>query len=239
MHTSAIIDETSPRTTVRFGGATRSTNLDLLLSTLIALGLPFAAAWLYEITGGATTSLVLYYGVCGVLIVCWRKGALDYRWPDHWPWALFLPSLLVPLAIAAINWGALPRSTATPLGFALTLLVWAPLNAALEHLSWLYVLDAWRNRWATGWRRWLGLGIGIVLLLALVGLIHVVFWLRFLPTAAPTAWSWLTIPLNFALTATYVLLYYRSRSLWPTFFVHLLADLQLVLLAYYAIGPYL
>jgi membrane protease YdiL (CAAX protease family) len=99
------------------------------------------------------------------------------------------------------------------------------------------VLDGWRNRWPGGpWRR-LGLAVGIGLLLALVGLIHVLFWSRFLPAARPTRWSWLSIPLNFLLTAAYVLLYYRSRSMWPVFWVHLLADLQLVLLAHYSIVP--
>lgn len=77
------------------------------------------------------------------------------------------------------------------LGFVLTILIWVPLNAAMEQLSWFYVLDAWRNRWQSGVPRWLGLIVGIVLLVILVTLIH------------------------------------------------LLADLQLVLLAHYAIGPYL
>ena len=222
-----------------FGGDVRTTNLDLALSTLIALGLPFAAAWLLDLTGGATAGLLLYYVVCCVAVVHWRKGTLDYRWPARWPWGVFLISLLVPAAITAINWQSLPRYGAPPGGILLTLLIWAPLNAALEQLSWLYVLDAWRNRWPRGARRWVGLIVGVVLLLVLVGMIHVVFWIRFLPEGQGGPWSWTTVPLNTLLTASYVALYYRSRSMWPTFVIHLLVDLQLVALANYSIVPYL
>jgi hypothetical protein len=34
-------------------------------------------------------------------------------------------------------------------------------------------------------------------------------------------------------------IYYRSGSMFPTWIIHLLADLQLVLLAHYSILPYL
>ena len=92
-----------------FGGDFSSTNLDLLLASAIALGLPFAAAGLLTLTGGAAASLVLYYGVCCVFVVRWRKGTLDYRWPHAWPWCWFVACLLVPLAITAVSWGAYPQ----------------------------------------------------------------------------------------------------------------------------------
>ncbi len=221
------------------GSNFRSTNLDLVLATLIALGLPFVCQWLYEHTGGALASLLLYYGVCCVAVVWWRKGTLDYRWPQHWPWLLFILSLFIPLAIAALNYGSLTDYHASLPGFVLTILIWVPLNAAMEQLSWFYVLDAWRNRWQSGIPRWLGLIVGIVLLVTLVTFIHLLFWVRFLPISKPTPYSWVGIPLNLLLTASYAALYYRSGSMFPTFFVHLLADLQLVLLAHYAIWPYL
>lgn len=220
-----------------FGGNRPTANLDLAVATLVAFGLPLAAAWLFERTGGALASLALYYLVCGVALVRWRKGTLDYRWPAHWPWAIFLPSLLLPLASAAINLGALPDTGGNPLGVAATLLGWATLNGAAEQLSWFYVLNAWRNRWPTGWRRTLGLAVGVALLLVLVGLIHFLFWARFLPLAEATPLSRFAIPLNVVLTAAYAALYYRSQSLWPVFVVHTLVDAQLVLIARYSILP--
>ncbi len=221
----------------RFGGDFDSTNLDLLLAVVIALGLPFAAAQLFTLTGGAATSLILYYGVCSLLVVRWRKGTLDYRWPRPWPWKWFLLCLPVPLALAVTNWGTPPAGNASTAGFLITLIGWSLLNGALEHLSWFYVLDAWRNRWRAGTLRWVGLTVGVLLLLAFVALIHALFWLLFLPTAKPSAWSWAAVPLNMLLLGTYTLLYYRSRSMWPVFVVHALADIQLVALAYYSILP--
>lgn len=213
------------------------TNLDLVLATTIALGLPFATAWLLDVTGGALLGLVLYYVVCCVGVVWWRKGTLDYRWPERWPWRLFTASLLIPLAITWQNWNALPQYNAALFGFAVTVLVWSPLNGAMEQLVWQYVLDAWRNRWPSGAMRWFGTAIGVVLLVTLVGLIHALFWGQFLPIADSTPVPGLSIVLNLLLTASYVALYYRSRSMWPTFVIHLLVDLQFVILARYSILP--
>jgi hypothetical protein len=113
-----------------FGGDFRATNLDLLLASLIALGLPLATSWLYTATGGATASLILYYVVCCVVIVLWRKRTLDYQWPARWPWLLFGLSLLLPLANAALNWGTLPNAHAPLWGLLVTaLLVTALLDA--------------------------------------------------------------------------------------------------------------
>lgn len=214
----------------------RSTNLDLALATLIALGIPFAAEQLLTITGGAALSLLLYYGVCCIGIVLWRKGTLDYRRPLRWPWLLFGLGLLVDAGITFLNYGTLPNVRAPLPGFLLTLLLWVPLNSALEQLSWVYVLDSWRNRWSGGTAHILGLVVGLVLLLALIGMIHVLFWIHFLPTAN-TPFATVSLILTLLLTVTQVGLYYRSGSMWPTWIVHFFSDLQLVLLAHYSILP--
>jgi hypothetical protein len=216
----------------------RPGNADLALAAVVALGLPPAAAWLLHATGGAAAGLVLYYVVCCLWLVRWRRGDLGYRWPAGWPWGLFLPALAIPLASAALNRGALPDAGGASLGVAVTLLLWAPANAALEQLSWFYVFDAWRLRWSAGLARWVGLAVGLALTLALVGLIHAVFWARFLPVAEGGAGSpLLGIGLNVLLLAAYLGLWLRSRSVWPVFVLHLAVDAQLVLLARYSILP--
>jgi hypothetical protein len=222
-----------------FGGDFHGTNLDLLVASLIALGLPFATSWLYTATGGATASLILYYVVCCVIVVLWRKRTLDYHRPARWPWLLIGLSLLLPLANAALNWGMLPKAHAPLWGLLVTALVWAPMNAALEQLSWFYVFDAWRNRWRAGNLRWVGLAVGALLLVTLVALIHIFFWSRFLPVATNAPLGFLTPILNLVLTVAYGALYYRSRSMWPVFIIHYLVDLQLVLIGHYSIVPYL
>src|SRR6266498_1663710 len=64
MASQPLKERAGARAAAAFGGDVRTTNLDLLLATTIALGLPFACAWLWERTGGATASLALYYLVC-------------------------------------------------------------------------------------------------------------------------------------------------------------------------------
>jgi membrane protease YdiL (CAAX protease family) len=222
--------------TAEFGGDRQTTKLDLVLSFVTAFGLPFACAWLFNLTDRAWPGLLLYYlGAC-ILLVWWRKGTLDYRKPERWPWLWFVIGLVLTAIISYSNWGAYPNYGASPTGLWLTLLLWAPLNGALEQLSWQYVLDAWRNRWSAGWPRGLGLFVGIILILALVSLIHILFWSLFLP-AKQGDMAWLTPVLNTVLTLVYVMLYLRSRSMWPTFIIHTLVDLQLVALANYSIWP--
>jgi membrane protease YdiL (CAAX protease family) len=219
-----------------FGGDRQTTNLDLILSVVTAFGLPFACAWLFGASGGAWSGLLLYYlGAC-IVLVWWRKGGFDYHWPQRWPWGWFVAGLVLTAIITLSNWGAYPDYGASTLGLWLTLLVWAPLNGALEQLSWQYVLDAWRNRWPSGWQRRVGLFVGIILILALVALIHILFWSLFLPLKQSST-AWLTPVLNIFLTVVYVMLYLRSRSMWPTFIIHTLVDLQLVALANYSIWP--
>lgn len=223
-----------PRAAI-FGGETPTAVLDLALAVAVALGLPFLALGLLRLTGGALASLVVYYGLCGALLYRWRLGALDYERPARWPWGLFAGGVLLAGAITWRNWGALPDYAAPPWAVMLTAVVWGGFNAALEQYSWLYVLVAWRNRWPDGRRRRLGLAVGWLLFLTLVSVVHVVFWAEVLPVASPGPLSWLTVPLNTLLALSYVGMYFRARSFWPTFAVHFLVDLQLVLLARYSI----
>lgn len=222
-----------------FGGDVSSSNLDLVLAVLVSFGLPLGASWLYDATGGATAGLLLYYAVCCVGLVLWRKGTLDYRRPERWPWGIFLGGLAVAAAIATIGWLTNVPVNAPPLGVALTALLWAPLNGAMEQLAWFYVFDAWRNRWSGGTLRLAGIAVGTLLLLVVVSLIHILFWVKFLPGDGGGPLTAVTITLNSGLTLFYGLLYYRSRSWWPTMVLHTLVDLQLVLIPLYSILPYL
>jgi hypothetical protein len=231
----AIAAEQSSPSGAPFGGDIASTNADLWLSALVALGLPFACAGLFALTGGALAPLYLYYVIACIVIVRWRKGSLDYGRPARWPWAFFGAGLALTALITWNNWGNFPDYGATPLGLALTAIIWAPLNGFLEQLIWLYPLDAWRNRWRSGRLRWLGRIIGGGLYVILITLIHVVFWTRFLPVAGAHPFAWVSPILNTFLAVIYAALYYQARSFWPTFVIHTLVDLQLVLLANYSI----
>ncbi len=211
------------------------TGTDRLLALLVALGLPVAAAWLLAQTGGALAPLVLYFGVVSVALPLWRRGSLGYHRPVRWPWPVFLPALAIPFVQAALGleggWPGWPNG----LGPWLTVLLWAPLNGALEHLGWFFVLDAWRAGWPDRRGRVGGLLVGAVLTLVLVGGIHALFWARVLPVGDGIAA--VGIGLNTLALLAYVVLRDRSRSQWPVFVVHTAIDVQLVLVAGYSILP--
>lgn len=223
----------------------RPTALDLLLAVVLAIVIPFAAAALLTRTGGALLPLALYYGVACLVVPLWRRGALGYGRPRRWPWELFLPALLLPFALAALDWPnrVLPGTSAAAAtatsGVLLTALIWAPLNALLEQVGWFYVLDAWRLRWQTGLPRIAGTVVGILLTLAFIALIHILFWAKFLPAGSEAGGTLLLVgqALNLLLIVAYWWLWQRSGSLWPTFVIHLLVDLQLVLIPWYSILP--
>jgi hypothetical protein len=64
-----------------------------------------------------------------------------------------------------------------------------------------------------------------------VGLIHVMFWSKFLPSfESITPWSQIFLIAQFLITPGYLLLYRRTGSMWPVFAV-------LVLGAMYPIWP--
>jgi predicted Abi (CAAX) family protease len=71
-----------------------------------------------------------------------------------------------------------------------------------------------------------------------VGLIHVLFWSRFLPSfESITPWSQIFLIAQFLITPGYLLLYRRTGSMWPVFAIHIIADAVLVLGAMYSIWP--
>ena len=208
---------------------------DRWLALLVAIGLPVAAAGLLAQTGGALASLVLYYGVVSVALPLWRRGSLGYHRPVRWPWLAFLGSLLIPVAQLVLGlqagWPGWPPGA----GPWLTLLLWAPLNGALEHLGWFFVLDAWRAGWTGRRSRVVGTAIGWALLLVLVGGVHALFWASVLPIGDGVAA--VRIGLNALALLAYVILRDRSYSQWPVFVLHTAIDVQLVIVAGYAIVP--
>lgn len=216
-----------------------ATDLDLALALIATFLLP-VACWLLFDLSGALLPLILYYGIFCVAIVLWRKKSLDYVKPFSWSIKLFIGLLVLQmvgqiagyLTIIPVNdpWG----------GVLLTLLIWVPLNAAMEQLLWVYIFDAFETRWTEKRKRFLGGVVGMLLAVIFVGLIHVIFWTKFLPSfESIMPWSQLFLIAQFVITPGYLLLYRRTGSMWPVFLIHIISDAVLVLSAMYSIGPQL
>jgi hypothetical protein len=245
-----------------FGGDVSTSNLDLVLSVLVTFGLPISCRFLFELCGNkAWASLLLYYFCCTVL-VRWRRGTLDFTVPfppvNRKIVLLFLIGVLIAAGSAYKNYRTLvPRDDAF-VGVLLTVLIWVTLNSALEQLSWLYVLDAWRNRWrfdhtysfnskGRAWRsckQSFGTAIGYILFFALIGMQHTLFWVLFLPVpstnssaagAGRIASTLITIALNLGTAGIYSVIYREHKSVWLLWILHFLTDAQLVILGRYSI----
>jgi hypothetical protein len=218
----------------------RATNLDCLLALVIPFGLPVACGLLYPLTG-AIVPLVLYYGLCCIGVVKWRRGTLEYRRPKTWALPVFLTMIamqLIQQIIGLVLIQRVPRSDTV--GVFISLIVWAPLNALMEQLSWIYCYDAFAQRFTKKNQIIIGNIIGIALMLSLVGLIHVLFWAKFTPAYSTTSSYFLVFTvLQFATTSLYIVLYRKVQSMVPLALVHIISDAGLVLVPGFSILPHL
>jgi hypothetical protein len=182
--------------------------------------------------------LILYYGVFCVAIVLWRKKSLDYVRPVSWSFKLFVGLLALQLFVQTIAYLTIIPVNDPREGVLLTLLIWVPINAAMEQLLWVYIFDAFETRWTERRKRFIGGVIGMLMAVIFVGLIHVMFWSKFLPSfESITPWSQIFLIAQFLITPGYLLLYRRTGSMWPVFAIHIIADAVLVLGAMYSIWP--
>ena len=207
---------------------------------MIAFGLPVVCGFLYPLTG-ALVPLALYYGLCCIGVVKWRRGTLDYRWPKTWALPIFLPMIAMQLIQQIIGFVQVqPVSSPNPVGVVITLVVWAPLNALMEQLSWIYCFDAFASRFTEKNQRIVGNIIGLALMLSLVGLIHVLFWAKFTPAySASSSLFYVFIALQFLTTGLYAMLYRKTHSMIPLALIHIISDIGLVIVPGFSILPYL
>jgi len=218
----------------------RATNIDCFLALVITFGLPVVCGLLYSLTG-ALVPLALYYGLCCIGVVKWRRGTLEYRRPRTWAFPIFMTMIAMQLIQQIIGFVLVqPVPSPDPVGVLISLFVWAPLNALMKQLSWIYCYDAFSSRFTKKKQRIVGNIIGLVLMLSLVGLIHVLFWAKFTPAYSASSIFFLVfIILQFTTTALYIVLYRKFRSMIPLALVHIISDAGLVLVPGFSILPYL
>ena len=225
---------------VKTGVDFKSANLDMLLAAVTTIGLPFLCLKLFEMTG-ALLPILVYYLVFCVGLVKWRKGTLDYRRPVKMVSLLFIGLLLIQLVHFLVSTKIIERDKNFSLiGFFITLLIWCPVNAFMEQLLWIYIYDSFANRFDTKWLKILFSGIGLVFFWGFIGLIHVFFWAKFLMGVNTTfPYFQIFLGLQYPLTIGYLIIYRRTKSMYPIAIVHFLQDIGGVIGAGYSILPYL
>jgi hypothetical protein len=218
----------------------KSTNLDIVLAIIATVGLPILCGKLYDITG-ALLPIVIYYGVFCYALVKWRKGTLDYCWPKKLLTPLFIGLFVIQVLITySANELVIPIENASLSGFFLTLLIWAPVNAFAEQLLWIYVYDAFANRFEGKALKMVFSGLGLLFYWGMIALIHILFWTKFLMEFHNTPPYWyIFMGLQYPLTIGYLIIYRKTKSMYPIALIHLFHNFLGVLASGYSITPYL
>ncbi|MBN2229656.1 MAG: hypothetical protein JW779_08665 [Candidatus Thorarchaeota archaeon] len=224
------------------------TSLDLVLATLAALGLPIAAGFLFNTTG-ALIPLFLYYGVFCWGIVKWRRGAVGYELSKgelrkqfaSYVTPLFVVLLMLQLLLVGFEFVTyLPVSDFNLLGFIITLAIWPVLNAFSEQLIWIYTFDSYAEYFKEGTKRKVMTGIGGLMYVILISLIHLLFWIAFLPEGQSIfPFNVLFVPIQTAIAIGYIFLYRQSKSMWPLGLIHVLINITSTGLSGYSMLPFL
>lgn len=215
------------------------TNLDLGLAVAVALLLPVISSLLFAVTG-AFIPMILYYGLAWG-IVKWRRGSSGYFKPFPKQITVFfyinLVVILCSLFCAYFARNQFPGSSFT--GVLLTALIWAPINAASEQLLWIYLFEAW-DLYPKKQHPLLFRLIGLTLFTAFVGLIHTLFWAKFLVTVDSTLiFGLIFIILTTASGFLHLIVWRKSNHMILTFIPHFLLNLIPIFWTNYSILPYL
>lgn len=224
------------------------TSLDLILAVIAAILMPLVVGYLFDITG-ALIPLLIYYGLFAVLIVKWRKGSLNYEIRKgnlkaqfrRYLTPLFIFLFLLQGIVVISSWFTLVRTgIVDPIGWILTLVIWAPINALAEQLIWLYTFDSFAEYYKEGRKRSSMMVIGGLLYITLIGIIHALFWAKFLLESNYVfLFTEVFFIIQFIMPIGYIFLYRRTGSMWPIGIIHLFLNLTGILFSGYSIIPYL
>lgn len=216
----------------------RPKRLDLLLSAVIAFSLPVVAGWLYDLRG-ALIPMVLYYSLAWGLVKL-RRGVVGYGTPlpERPPKWFYANVLIILTALFFAYQSRIRVEDVNRLGVLLTALLWAPANASTEQILWLYLFDSWDlypERPKLKYRI-----AGLVFFMAFVGLIHTMFWTKFLHVADPKDFFGLAFVAMTTISGfIHIPVWRQSGNMIFTFIPHLLLNLGPLLWTGYSIVPFL
>lgn len=223
-----------------YGGDFKPERLDLVLALITALVMPLVCSFFFDLTG-ALIPLLIYYLIFCIGVVKWRKGTLDYSIPDNFWNCLFLSLLAIEGGRLVIGYFIYePLDDVRLLGFLLTLFIWAPVNAVMEQLSWLYVFDSWANYFEEGVKRYISMALGFVFYIVFIGMIHALFWGKFLfESESVFPLSQIYFATQMVIAVGYIFLYKKTKSMLQIAVIHLVVDVSAVAFTRYSIVGHL
>jgi hypothetical protein len=206
------------------------TNFNEFIGWFIALIFPFAALGLMEVTKMPIISAAIYYLVCGIYIRYKLDGKLPYLKPQFSKVKLESFLFLIGALICAYLYlvGVKPVEVITG-EMIINLFVFAIINGTFEHLVWVNIYDLAGQR-----KKYLG----VIASTIYVGLIHAMFWSKFIP--APEAEN------NFVFILSQLLIlwiplriYAKTKDLTIWSIQHILYNILAVVVGGFGISLYL
>ena len=217
---------------------------DLVLSTIIAVGFPFLAQWLYNLSG-ALLPMILYYGLAWG-IVKWRRGETGYfRKIKKKNLAYFwINTGVIVVGLVLAYFARVEVEDPDPLGVSLTALIWAPLNASSEQLLWIYIFESWdlyrKENEEDSKNTSVFRIIGLILFTVFVGTIHTFFWVKFLHTVNPAVVAGAIFVVITSISGyLHIIVWRKTKHMIFTFIPHLLLNLFPLFWTGYSMLPYL
>lgn len=220
------------------------TNLDLILSIVLALGFPFLANVLYS-QFHALLPMLLYYGLAWG-IVKWRRGSTGYtnKAKQKFPLYFVINVGVIGISLIFAYFARIVQAEPNLGGIVVTALIWAPLNAASEQLLWIYIFDSWdlylRHPSKPKNRQWAFRIVGLLLFTAFVGMIHTFFWVNFLHTVDSSNLFGVLFVIGTTISGyLHIVVWRTTNQMIYTFIPHFMLNLFPLFWTFYSIVPYL
>jgi len=128
-------------------------------------------------------------------------------------------------------------------GIILTALCWATLNASSEQLLWIYIFESWDLFQRENTNRLIKIIstiVGLLFFTVFVGLIHVMFWARFLKTVdAKGLIGTVFIILTSVSGYLHIVVWRKSSQMLYTFIPHFMLNVFPLIWTGYSMLPYL
>jgi hypothetical protein len=209
----------------------------------MAFGFPLVAGWLLGISG-AFVPMLLYYGAAWGLVI-WRRGSTGYslKGLERPPVSFYVHLGVIALILVFAYASRIRVPEPNVAGVVLTGTVWAVANASSEQLLWLYIFDSWdlfgADRFGRGGRILFRI-LGIALFSAYVGLIHTMYWARFLHTVDPGTLFGIFFVIGTSVSGyLHIIVWRQSGRMVYTFIPHFILNLAPLIWTGYSIVPYL
>lgn len=188
--------------------------------------------------------MLLYYGAAWGLSF-WRRGGSGYtlKKPNAPPFWFYINVSVIIITLIIAYAGRIETKDAALGGILFTGIVWTVANASSEQLLWIYIFDSWDlqgKEKSTRAGRYLKRAAGLILFSFFVGMIHALYWGRFLHTvSAENTLGVIFIAATSLSGYLHIVVWRKSGNMLYTFIPHFLLNLFPLFWTGYSITPFL